>query len=50
MNRSIHKTAAQVARENSKRDMNDPDNPDVADLAKKLRYKKAGKKKRRSAK
>jgi hypothetical protein len=46
LSRSIHKTVAQVARQTSRRDLAAPDNPDIADLARKSGYKKA---ERRSA-
>jgi hypothetical protein len=48
LSRSIHKTVAQVARQNSKRELAAPDNPDVADLAQKTRYKKVMRAKRKT--
>jgi len=49
MSRTIHKTVAQVVRDNSRQEINDPDNLDVADLAKKGGYKTSARKKRREA-
>lgn len=40
MSRSIHKTVARVARDNTKADLADPQNPDVAELARKIGYKR----------
>ena len=49
MSRSIHKTVAQVARDNSRQEIAHPDNQDVADLARKSGYKKAEHRKRQEA-
>ena len=49
MSRSIHKTVAQVIRDNSRQEIAHPDNPDVADLAKKSGYKKSERRKRQEA-
>jgi hypothetical protein len=46
MSRSIHKTVAQVARDNSRQEIAHPDNQDVADLARKTGYKKSERRKR----
>jgi hypothetical protein len=48
LSRSIHKTVAQVTRQNSKRELAAPDNPDIAELAKKIRYKKLVRTKRKT--
>lgn len=47
MSRSIHKTVAQVVRDNSREEIADPNNPDVAELARKIEYKKSERRKRR---
>jgi hypothetical protein len=47
MSRSIHKTIAQVVRDNSRQEIAHPDNPDVAAIAQKTEYKKAKRRKRR---
>lgn len=39
MSRSIHKTVKQVVRDNSKAEIDEPGNLDIAELAKKGRYK-----------
>ena len=41
MSRSIHKTVKQVVRDNSKAEIDEPGNLDLAELAKKSRYKNA---------
>ncbi|MGY1459854.1 MULTISPECIES: hypothetical protein [unclassified Luteimonas] len=46
MSRSIHKTIAQVIRDNSRQEIAHPDNPDVAALAQKVGYKKSERRKR----
>ena len=46
MSRTIHKTVAQVVRDNSRQEIDDPDNVDVADLAKKCGYKTSARKER----
>lgn len=48
MSKSIHTTVAGAARNNSRADLEDPDNADVANLAKKIAYKKAERRKRQS--
>lgn len=50
MSRSIHKTVAKVASENSKCDLEDPDHPDIAALAQKRRYKSAKQSERKAGK
>jgi hypothetical protein len=40
MSKSIHTTVAGTARNNTRAELNEPDNADVAELVKKTRYKK----------
>ena len=49
MSKSIHTTVASARRNNSRAELSDPDNADVASLAKKIGYKKAERRKRQSA-
>ena len=49
MSRSIHKTVAQVVRDNSRQEIDNPGNFDVADLAKKSGYKTSARKGRQEA-
>ena len=49
MSRSIHKTVAQVVRDNSRQEIDDPNSLDMADLAKKGGYKSSVRKERREA-
>jgi hypothetical protein len=49
MSRSIHKTVAQVARENTKAEIEDPSCPDIAALAKKRSYKRVKLSERRAS-
>ena len=46
MSRSIHKTVVQVIRDNSRQEIAHPDNSDVAELARKVGYKKYERRKR----
>ena len=48
MSRSIHKTIKQIAKENTKSDLNDPSNPDLVEYSKKIEYKKQEMQKRKS--
>ncbi len=50
MSKSIHKTAKQIIRDNSKADLADPTNPDLVNYAKKIRYKKQSRQKRAKGK
>ncbi len=47
MSRSIHKTVAQVARDNSLQEIDHPDNQDVGELARKSGYKTSERRKRK---
>jgi hypothetical protein len=49
MSKSIHTTVASARRNNSRSELSEPDNADVASLAKKIGYKKAERRKRQSA-
>ena len=49
MSKSIHTTVARARRNNSRSELSEPDNADVASLAKKIGYKKAERRKRQSA-
>jgi hypothetical protein len=46
MSKSIHTTIASTRRDNSRAELDDPDNADVASLAKKTGYKRAERRKR----
>jgi len=50
MSRSIHKTIKQIAKDNSKKDLSDPTNPDLVEYAKKRQYKSEEQAKRHSQK
>jgi len=39
MSRSIHKTIKQIAQNNTKADLSDPENPDLGEYAKKREHK-----------
>ena len=46
MSKSIHTTVASTRRDNTRSELSDPDNADIASLAKKSGYKKAMRRKR----
>jgi IS5 family transposase len=46
MSKSIHTTIASTRRDNSRAELDDPDNADVASLARKTGYKRAERRKR----
>jgi len=50
MSRSIHKTIKKIAKENTKAELSDENNPDLQEYAKKIKYKNDQKQKRQMSK